>query len=153
MFNRKVPPGSKPIHEMSPAERLAEGLQRILALHDHFKSAGVGVKLESSTLIVTTSLNSYFIDFADDEPRSLKMQAIYEVEQGDYAQAVLACAMATERSYAAKAIARPLGVGYRLHLVVELFVADLSAFTSIVGLYQAALEDCRQTFTGIMADR
>lgn len=142
---------SRPIHEMTPAERLAESLERIVALHRHFEKLGAKVKLEDTTLIVETAANNYFVDFDDRDPRFLKMQSAYVIETGDYARAALVCSLATERSFGAKAIARPEGNGYRLFFSVEVIAVDLPAFTGAIGLYQALIEDCREAYLKIAA--
>lgn len=151
MFGRKLAAietsqTSTPIHKMSAVERLAESMERVISLHKHFAKMGMMVKLEGMTLIVSNEKNHYFIDVADDDPRFIKMQTIYQIENGDKLKPALACALATDKSYAAKAIVRSDGLGYRLHFVVELVVAELSHFTGLIGIYQGAIESCREAY-------
>jgi len=137
---------------MTPAQRLAESLDRIVMLHRHFSNVGAKVTIEGRTLVLETDINNYFIDISDEEPRFVTMQAVYVVDSGDYARATLICALASERCYGAKAIARREGTGYRLYFSVQLVAAEISAFTSVVGLYQAMIEDCREAYLNIAAD-
>lgn len=140
----------KPVWQMSPAERLSEGLRRRAVLMKHIMGHGAKVRADGPTLIVETSLNNYFIDFADDDPRFIKLQAVYELSAIDEVT-VAAAAEATAQSFGAKAILSRVEAGYRLRFTAEIVAVELSSFTSSMALYQAQVEDCRERFVALMA--
>lgn len=155
MFGRKQAPRNEastriPFWKMNAAQRLTASAERVLKLRDFFVSKGAEVSFESSTLIVKTQANNYFVDVADDEPRAIIMQVIYEVLSGDLATASWACYNASALSRMAKAKAIPEKDGYRLHFSAEVWADDLSAFTDVASLYMAAIEDLRCCYMAMM---
>ncbi len=146
-----VSPPKTPFWQMNPVQRLAASMERVLELREHFIGKGAKVSFAPPTLTVETPANNYIINVADDEPRAIVMQVIYEIFPGDVDRAAWACYNATSLSKMAKAKAVSEKDGYRLHFCAEVWADDLTAFTDVAGLYMAAIEDVRSCYLTMMA--
>jgi hypothetical protein len=139
----------KPVWQMSPVERLGEGLRRRAVLMNYLLARNTKVRAEGPTLIAETSVNIYFIDFADDDPRFITLQTIYELANiSQEIQAAAAEASAT--SFGAKAVLSEIDAGFRLRFITEVVASELGSFVSALGLYQAQVEDCRERFLSLV---
>jgi hypothetical protein len=133
----------KPVWQMSPVERVAEGLRRRAVLMKYLLSRNVNIRADG------TSMNTYFIDFADDDPRFITIQTIYELPEITD-QMRTAAAEASANSFGAKALLSQIDAGCRLRFIAEVVAADLSCYMSSMALYQAQIEDCRERFLSVL---
>jgi hypothetical protein len=136
---------TKPVWKMSPIERSVESLRRRALLMEYLIERNIKFRTESTTLIVETSMNNYFIDFADDDPRFITIQTVYEIS--DAIEVCRIAAMeASASSFGAKAIISTIEPGFRLRFIAQIVAIDLNSFLTSIGIYQAQVEDCRERF-------
>lgn len=136
---------NKEVWQMDAVEKLAEGLRRKALLLDHLIAQKAKFRTDGPTVIVETTLNNYFVDFADDDPRFVTLQTIYEIDQLSPIFRA-AAGEATAQSFGAKALIGRVESGYRLRFIAEIVAGDVSGFLSAIGLHQALVEDCREKF-------
>ena len=136
----------KPVWQMDDQERLAEQQRRVLNLAQTFQNKGAKVIVVEDTIHLETDKNNYYVDVAPYDPRIVKVTVIYEISPGDLDRASWACYNAGLVVHGAKAKALPLGDGYRLEFVAEVYAGTIEAFTDVISFHLAAIEDCREAF-------
>lgn len=141
---------TKPVWKMDDKERVAEQLRRLKFMAAEFAAKGGEVSIREETVHLTTPANNYFVDVAAYDPRFIKMTVVYEVVPGDLDRASWAAYNAQALTHAAKAKALPHESGYRLQLTTEVFANEVEHFSGAIGIYQAAIEDCREKFAAFL---
>jgi hypothetical protein len=136
----------KPVWQMDAQERVAEQQRRVLTLAQTLQNKGGKVIVVEDTIHLETDLNNYYVDIAPYDPRIVKVTVIYEIVPGDLDRASWASYNAGLVVHGAKAKALPLGEGYRLEFVSEVFANTTEVFTDAISFYLAAIEDCREAF-------
>lgn len=142
----ETPPSDKPVWKMNDQERAVEQVRRLNLMADLFVTLGGEVSIIDQTIHLSTPKNNYFVDVAAYDPRFIKMTVVYEVVPGDLDRASWAAYNAQALTHAAKAKALPHENGYRLHLTTEVFALEVEHFSGAIGIYQTAIEDCREKF-------